>query len=48
VDLFDRELQFLARSFERQISLQAQVYIESVKDFGRRWMLRHDFADGLG
>jgi hypothetical protein len=47
-DLIDRELQFLARSFERQISLQAQVDIESVKDSGRGWMLRNDFADGLG
>ena len=34
-DLIDRELQFLARSFERPISLQAQVNIESVKDWPR-------------
>ena len=38
-DLIDRELQFLARSFERQIRLQAQVDIESMKDFGCGWLL---------
>jgi hypothetical protein len=33
-DLIDRELQFLARSFEREVRLQAKVNIESMKDFG--------------
>jgi hypothetical protein len=33
-DLVDREVQFLARCFQRKIGLQTQVNIESMEDFG--------------
>jgi hypothetical protein len=44
-DLIDRQLQFLARSFERQICLQAEIDIESIKDTCCGWLPGYDLSD---
>src|SRR5579863_421950 len=46
-DLIDRELQFLACPCERQIPLQAEVDIESMKNAGCRWLPGYDLANRL-